>query len=55
MAHFGGELNSGSPVKMSREKNTGCIHRNVRLFLLLMVNVEVPVSDQLQSIQAAEA
>jgi len=32
---------------MSHEKIAIVIHRNVRLFLPLMVNVEVPVSYQL--------
>jgi len=34
---------------MSREKIAIVIHRNIRLFLPLMVNVEVPVSYQLST------
>ena len=45
--HFGGQLNAGSAVRCPVKRSRVVIHGNGRLFLLLMVNVEVPVSDQL--------
>ena len=44
---FNGQLNSGSAVRFLSEKISIVIHRNIRFFLPLMVNVEVPVSYQL--------
>jgi hypothetical protein len=46
---FNGQLSAGSAVRFLSAKISIVIHRNIRFFLPLMVNVEVPVSYQLST------
>jgi hypothetical protein len=46
---FKGQLSSGSAVRFPVKKISIVIHRNIRFFSPLMVNVEVPVSYQLST------